>query len=45
MDSLVSYTRARPHAGGAARGTPLPYDFHVSASGPRKLHDRALYLT
>lgn len=24
---------------------PLPYDFHVSASGPPKLHDRALYLT
>lgn len=27
------------------RGTPLPYDFHVSASGPQKPHDRALYLT
>lgn len=27
------------------RGTPLSYDFHVSASGPRKPHDRALYFT
>lgn len=26
-----------------SRGTLLPYDFHVSASGPPKLHDRALY--
>jgi len=34
-------TRARPRAGGR-HGTPLPYDFHVSASGPPKPHDRAL---
>lgn len=28
-----------------SHGAPLPYDFHVSASGPPKLHDQALYLT
>lgn len=37
--SLLSTPRWRSH------GAPLPYDFHVSASGPPKLHDQALYLT
>lgn len=43
-DSTGSYT-ARPLRARRSRGAPLPYDFHVSASGPPKLHDRALYLT